>query len=132
MTIILLQQQFQTSDPITPDGGISAGWVLVGALTLIGFLIIFILNNISKNNNDALIAFKEEIKNIHNRINTREDEHEELKDKHTELSTKVLLIEAQHKISSDSQAQKTAELILNKLATLQKDSGRHEDNPMFQ
>jgi len=111
LCILLSQIQFQSSDPITPDGGISAGWVMVISFGVIGFLILYIMNNISKANTEAMIAFKDEIKNIHKRIDTREDEHDALEDKHIELSTKVKLMESHSK----DHAETIAQVIINKM-----------------
>lgn len=107
----LLQFQFQTSDPITADGGISAGWVLVICFCIIGALVLIILSNINKNNTDALNTFKDEIKNIHKRIDTREKEHDELDNKHNDLTTRVVLMEAHQK----NHAENIADIIINKL-----------------
>jgi len=111
LCILLSQIQFQSSDPITPDGGISAGWVMVISFGIIGFLILYIMNNISKANTEAMIAFKDEIKNIHKRIDTREDEHDALEDKHIALSTKVTFMEAHQK----DHAETIAQVIINKM-----------------
>ena len=125
--VLLTQIQYQTSDPITQDGGISAGWVMVGAFTLLGLSGIHILNNISKSNKDAMIAFKDEIKKIHQRIDTRENEHDELRDEHGDLKSRVLLIEAHAKIDPENTATHTAKLIMDKLAILQGNVGRHKE-----
>ncbi len=121
--LLLTQIQFQTSDPITNDGGISAGWVMVGAFTLIGLMGIHILNGISKSNKDAIVTFQFEIKKIHDRINTRENEHDKLRDEHGDLKTRVLLIESHAKIDPEH----TAKLILDKLSILQGNVGRHKE-----
>ena len=121
---MLLQAQFNSGDPITPEGGIAAGWVLVGAFCLIGALGLFIINN-------ALNTFKKEIENIHKRIDTRENEHDEIKDKHLELNTKVLLIEASHKIHKETQAEEIANVILSKLGAMQGNTVKHAQNPIF-
>jgi len=109
--IQLLQFQFNTSDPITADGGVSAGWVLVICFCIIGALVLIILGNINKNNTDAMNTFKEEIKHIHKRIDTREDEHDELAKDHSDLATRVILIEAGHK----THAENIANIIINKM-----------------
>ena len=93
------------------DGGISAGWVLVGAFCIIGFLLVAYMNITSKNNIEAMNAIKDEIKNIHIRINTREEEHDELEDKHIALSSKVTIIESHQKDHADH----IANVIINKL-----------------
>jgi len=118
--------QLQGTDPITPDGGISAGWVMVGAFTLIGLMGIHILNNISKSSKDAMVTFKSEIEKIHERINTREDEHDKLKDEHGDLKTRVLLIESHSKVHGETHAEQTAKLILDKLSILQGNTERHQ------
>jgi len=128
--VLLSQVQYQTSDPITMDGGISAGWVMVGAFTLIGLMGIHILNNISKSNKDAMITFQTEIKKIHERIDTRENEHDELRDEHGDLKTRVLLIESHAKVHiehTESQAEHTAKLIMDKLSILQGNVGKHKE-----
>lgn len=108
---IISQIQFQSSDPITPDGGLGAGWVLVVCFAVIGGLILIILGNMNRNNTDAMNTFKDEIRNIHKRIDTREKEHDELTDKHISLSTRVLLVEAHQA----THAETIANVIINKL-----------------
>ena len=124
MIYYLLSQMLQTSDPITPDGGFSAGFVLIIAFTIIGALGLFIANN-------ALNTFKVEIKNIHKRIDTREAEHDELDTKHDELATRVLLVESKQKTQSESQAEQIAKLILDKLGALQGNAKGHVNKPYF-
>jgi len=114
--LLLAQVQYQTSDPITQDGGISAGWVMVGAFTLIGLMGIHILNNISKSNKDAMVTFQTEIKKIHDRIDIRENEHDDLRDDHSDLKSRVLLVESHSKTHTETHAEYTAKLILDKLS----------------
>ena len=127
------QLQFQSADPITPDGGISAGWVLVICFGVIGGLILALLANMNKNNADAMNTFKEEIRNIHKRIDTRETEHDELEDQHGELRTRVLLVETTQKLHADNHAENTANLILSKLGVLQGNGNleKHLKGPLF-
>ncbi len=111
LLILLSQIQYQSSDPITPDGGLGAGWALVVSFAIIGVLLLSIFGYMIQ-------TFKDEIKAIHNRINTREEEHDELRDQHGELRTRVLLVETTQKLHADNHAEHTAELILNKLRIL--------------
>jgi hypothetical protein len=128
---LLSQIQFQTSDPITPDGGISAGWILVVCFAIIGTLLVIILGNINKTNKEAMVTFQVEIQKIHTRIDTREEEHDILRDKHGDLSTRVLLIEAHNKTHTETQAEHTAQIILSKLGALQGNTGKHQNHPFF-
>ena len=105
--MILLQVQ---SDPII-GGAISANWVLGGFAVIIGFLLVAFMGNINKNNTDAMNTIKEEIKNIHKRVDIREAEHDILEDKHTALATKVTIMDA-HK---HEHAESIANVIINKL-----------------
>jgi len=111
MIQILTQIQFQTSDPITPDGSISAGWVLVGTFVIIGFLLVAYMNITSKNNIDAMNTIKDEIKNIHKRVDIREEEHDKLKDSHVALATRVTVMDAHQ----GTHAENIANIIINKL-----------------
>jgi len=58
-----------------------------------------------------LTSIKDEIKGLHKRVDTREEEHDELSDKHTELATRVVLVEAHQK----THAEHVANVIINKL-----------------
>ena len=109
--MLLSQIQFQSSDPITPDGGVSAGWVMVICFGVIGFLILYILNGISTTNKEAMTAFRNEIATIHKRIDTREQEHDQLEDKHIALASKVTIIDAHQ----NAHAENIANVIINKL-----------------
>ena len=121
---LLSQIQFQSSDPITPDGGIGAGVALVAAFTIIGALGLFIANN-------AINTFKEEIRRIHLRIDAREKEHDNLDIKHGELATRVLLVESKQKIHTESQSEQIAKLILDKLGALQGNAKGQVNKPYF-
>ncbi len=105
--MILLQVQ---SDPII-GGAISANWVLGGFAVIIGFLLVAFMSNINKNNTEAMNTIKEEIKNLHKRVDTRTQEHDELEDKHIALATKVTIMD----VHRHEHAENIANVIINKL-----------------
>jgi len=62
---------------------------------------------------NTLRSFKDEIKNIHTRVDTREEEHDQLKEKHEGLHREVIQIKAETKIAGHQ----LADLVVMKLKT---------------
>lgn len=111
---ILAQAQFNSGDPITPNGGISAGWVLLIAFTIIGALLVLLMNTISRNNTEAMKAIKEEIQSINKRQAAFDEKHVLMRKDHSELNFKVQMLEH----SQRTQAQTIADEIITKLRAI--------------
>lgn len=106
------------------NGAVSADWAMSYSVAIIGSLLVLICAICGYVFVSTMSAVKEEIKNIHTRIDTREDEHDELKDKHIDLATRVVLIESHHKVS----AEKTADIILTKIRAAQGGGGPRKES----
>jgi predicted PurR-regulated permease PerM len=86
------------------NGSLSADWTLNGSFIIIGGLLVLIAGICGWVFVSSMNSIKEEIKNIHKRINTREDEHDKLGEKHTEITTRVTIMEAHQKLVVDKMA----------------------------
>lgn len=105
MNEILVQQQAITNGALGAEYTLNGAFIIIGALLgLIGIIVgwTFIA---------ALNAVKEEIKNIHKRIDTREEEHDELKENHNVMSRKIVALET---VNGQS-AEEIANMIINKM-----------------
>ena len=71
--------QLQAAGTITEGGALSADYTLTVAFSIIVLLLLAISTLVANYFISTLKSIKEEIKNVHERINTREEEHEELK-----------------------------------------------------
>ncbi len=94
----------QALNSITGDGGISADWTLNGVVGALVILVAWVFIN-------TLNTIKNEIKAIHKRVDTRQEEHDELADKHNQLDKKVHAIERNPAIDTT----KLAEEMINKM-----------------
>ena len=101
------------NDVIT-NGAVSAGWTLNGSFVIIGALLVLIAAICGWVFVSSMTAIKDEIQHIHTRIAERADEHNELKDDHIELRTRVLIVEAREKTESE----RLADIIVTKLKAM--------------
>ncbi len=105
MNELLAQQQAITNGALGAEYTLNGAFIVIGALLgLIGIIVGWTFIS-------ALNTMKEEIKNIHKRIDTREKEHDELKEKHNESHRKIIALET---INGNS-AEEIANTIINKM-----------------
>lgn len=110
---------------ITTGGGISADYTMTLAFSVIGVLLIAISTLVANYFISTLKSIKDEIKNVHERINTREAEHDELikslpetyvTKEQQDMKMKLMF----HEFDQGPHAEKMADLILLKLKALNK------------
>jgi len=99
---------------LTPDGAISGDYALGLAFGVIGFLLVAVATLVGNYFISTLKGIKEEIKNVHTRIDTRETEHDQLARHHEETKMQVLLI----KSKLDTDGEKLAMNIAMKLRAM--------------
>jgi hypothetical protein len=102
------------SNAITPDGAVSGDYALGLAFAVIGFLLVAVATLVGNYFISTLKGIKDEIKNVHTRIDTRESEHDQLARQHEQTNTQVLLIKSR----MDTDGEKLAMNIAMKLRAM--------------
>jgi len=105
MNDIILQQ------PAITNGALGAEYTLNGAFIVIGALLGLIGVIVGWTFVSTLNSIKGEIKNIHKRIDTREDEHDELMENHNVMSRKIVALET----AKGQSAEEIANMIITKM-----------------
>ena len=114
MNEILAQQQAITNGALGAEYTLNGAFIIIGALLgLIGIIAGWTFIS-------TLNALKEEIKNIHIRIDTREEEHDELKENHNAMSRKIVALET----AKGQSAEELANMIVNKMYAISPPSKR--------
>ncbi len=102
------------SNAITSEGALSGDYALGLAFGVIGFLLVAVATLVGNYFISTLKGIKEEIKNVHVRIDTREEEHDALVKHHEDTKMQVLLI----KSKLDTDGEKLAMNIAMKLRAM--------------
>jgi len=102
------------SNAITSEGALSGDYALGLAFGVIGFLLVAVATLVGNYFISTLKGIKEEIKNVHTRIDTRETEHDALVKHHEDTKMQVLLI----KSKLDTDGEKLAMNIAMKLRAM--------------
>lgn len=103
--MILLQS---LSNAITPEGAVSGDYALGLAFGVIGFLLVAVATLVGNYFISTLKGIKDEIKNVHTRIDTREEEHDALVKHHEDTKMQVLLIKSRMETDGEKMAMNIA------------------------
>lgn len=96
------------SNAITPDGAVSGDYALGLAFAVIGFLLVAVATLVGNYFISTLKGIKDEIKNVHTRIDTREEEHDALVKHHEDTKMQVLLIKSRMETDGEKMAMNIA------------------------
>jgi len=99
---------------MTPEGAVSGDYALGLAFGVIGFLLVAVATLVGNYFISTLKGIKVEIQNIHTRIDTRENEHNELSKEHEGTRLEVLLM----KNRMETQGEKIAMQVVTKLRAM--------------
>lgn len=96
------------SNAITSEGALSGDYALGLAFGVIGFLLVAVATLVGNYFISTLKGIKEEIKNVHVRIDTREEEHDALVKHHDDTKMQVLLIKSRMETDGEKMAMNIA------------------------
>lgn len=96
---------------LTPDGAVSGDYALGLAFGVIGFLLVAVATLVGNYFISTLKGIKEELKNVHTRIDTRETEHDILSKEHDKTKMQVLLIQSRLETDGEKMAMRIVDKI---------------------